>query len=210
VAVGASTHGERMKLYNSQLSGNCWKVRQILSLLGIQYERVELDVIDRSNRRQVLGGKNPALRVPTLELDSGDHLAESNAILWYLADGTPYLPDDRLQRARVLQWMFFEQYEVEPNLAVARFWISILGEREKYAAELEGKWRGGNGALEALEEQLGDRDWLAGEAYSIADISLYAYTHLAEEGGFELDGYPAVQRWLDRVAATPGHVPIEA
>ena len=143
-----------MKLYNSQSSGNCWKVRQILALLGIPYERVEVDVIDRSNRAEILGGKNPALRVPTLELDNGEHLAESNAILWYLADGTEYVPADPLERARALQWMFFEQYEVEPNLAVARFWVAILGERERYAAELEGKWRGGNRALDAIEGHL--------------------------------------------------------
>ncbi len=199
-----------MKLYNSQVSGNCWKVRQLLSLLEIPYERIELDVVDRSNRQEVLGGKNPALRVPTLELDTGEHLAESNAIIWYLADGTPYLPGNALERARVLQWMFFEQYEVEPNLAVARFWISVLGQREQYAVELEGKWRGGSRALDALEGHLAGREWLVGEAYSIADISLFAYTHVAEEGDFDLGAYPAVRAWLDRVAATPGHIAIEA
>jgi glutathione S-transferase len=199
-----------MRLYNSQLSGNCWKVRQLLALRGIEYERVELDVIDRSNRKDVLGGKNPALRVPTLELDDGEHLAESNAILWYLADGTEWLPDDPLRRARVLQWMFFEQYEVEPNLAVARFWIAILGERDQRAAELEGKWAGGNRALAMLEEHLTGRDWLVGEEFSIADISLYAYVHIAGEGGYELSRYPAVGAWIGRVAARPGYVPMEA
>jgi glutathione S-transferase len=199
-----------VRLYNSQLSGNCYKARLLLTLLGIPFERVELDVIDRSNRHDVLGGKNPALRVPTLELDNGEHLAESNAILWYLADGTEYIPKGPLERARVLQWMFFEQYEVEPNLAVARFWISVLGEREKYAAELEGKWRAGNRVLAALDEHLDGREWLVGDAYSIADISLYGYTHVADEGGFELAQYSNVQAWLDRVAARPGHVPIEA
>ncbi len=198
-----------MRLYNSQLSGNCWKVRQLLALRGIEYERVDLDVIDRSNRREVLGGKNPALRVPTLELDDGEFLAESNAILWYLADGTEWLPDDPLQRARVLQWMFFEQYEVEPNLAVARFWIAILGEREEHAAALEDKWQGGNRALGILDEHLADRDWLVGDALSIADVSLYGYTHVAEEGGFDLRRYPAVRGWLDRVATLPGHLPID-
>jgi glutathione S-transferase len=199
-----------VRLYNSQLSGNCWKVRQLLALRGIPYERIELDVVDRSNRREVLGGKNPALRVPTLELDDGQHLAESNAIIWYLADGTPYLPTDPLERARVLQWMFFEQYEIEPNLGVARFWISILGEREQYAAELEGKWVAGNRALAALEGHLDGREWLVGDAFSIADVSLYGYTHVAEEGGFDLGQYPAVRAWLDRVASQPGHVPMEA
>jgi glutathione S-transferase len=208
--MGTTSEGGGMRLYNSQLSGNCWKARQMLSLLGIEYERIELDVIDRSNRPAVLGGKNPALRVPTLELDSGEHLAESNAIIWYLADGTTYVPDDPLERARVLQWMFFEQYEVEPNLAVARFWISILGQREQYAAELEAKWRGGARALDALEGHLDGRDWLVGDAFSIADISLYAYTHVAGEGAFELSGYPAVQAWLGRVAGRPGHITMEA
>jgi glutathione S-transferase len=199
-----------VRLYNSQLSGNCWKVRQLLALRAIPYERVEVDVIDRSNRREVLGGKNPALRVPTLELDGGEHLAESNAILWYLADGTEWLPEDPVARARVLQWMFFEQYEVEPNLAVARFWISILGERDKYAAELESKWTGGNRALGILEEHLDGRDWLVGDAFSIADISVYGYAHTAAEGGFDLSQYPAVRAWLERVAARPGYVPMEA
>jgi glutathione S-transferase len=199
-----------VRLYNSQLSGNCWKVRQMLSLLGIPYERIEVDVIDRSNRAELLGGKNPALRVPTLELDDGEHLAESNAILWYLADGTVYLPDDRLERARVLQWMFFEQYEVEPNLAVARFWILILGERDTYAGELEAKWRAGNRALAALEGHLAGREWLVGDAFSVADISLYAYTHLADDGGFDLGRYPAAQAWHRRVASLPGHIPMEA
>jgi glutathione S-transferase len=199
-----------MRLYNSQLSGNCWKVRQILALRGIEYERVEVDVFDRSNRPELLGGKNPALRVPTFELDSGEHLAESNAILWYFGDGSPYVPADPLARARVLQWMFFEQYELEPTIAVARFWIGLLGEREKYAAELESKWRGGNRALAALDGHLDERDWLVGDGITIADISLYAYTHLAEEGDFDLGQYPNVNAWIARVAAVPGYIPLEA
>ena len=199
-----------MRLYNSQLSGNCWKVRQILALRGIQYERVEVDVFDRSNRPELLGGKNPALRVPTLELDSGEYLAESNAILWYFGDGSPYVPADPLARARVLQWMFFEQYELEPTIAVARFWIGLLGERETYAAELESKWRGGNRALAALDSHLDERDWLVGDAYSAADISIYGYTHVAHEGEFDMSQYPNVRAWIARVAAVPGHVPLEA
>ena len=199
-----------MRLYNSQLSGNCYKVRLLLALRELPYERIELDVIDRSNRRELLGGKNPALRVPTLELDSGEHLAESNAILWYLARSTEYVPRDPLQCARVLQWMFFEQYEIEPNLAVARFWISILGEQQRHAAELEAKWRAGHRALAALDEHLAGREWTVGNAYSIAEISLYGYTHNADEGGFDLGPYANVRAWLARVAARPGHVPIGA
>ena len=195
-----------MKLYNNQLSGNCWKVRQILAHRGIDYERVELDVIDRSNRKDVLGDKNPALRVPTLELDDGQCLAESNAILWYFADGTEYLPDDPLLRARVLQWMFFEQYEIEPAIGVARFWISILHQRDE--EKLEPKWAAGNKGLSALDAHLGEVDWIVGDRYSAADISLYGYTHVAEEGEFDLAQYPNVQAWLERVAAAPGHIPL--
>jgi glutathione S-transferase len=199
-----------MRLYNSQLSGNCWKVRQILALRGLEYERIEVDVFDRSNRPDLLGGKNPALRVPTLELDDGRHLAESNAILWYFGDGSEYVPDDPLERARVLQWMFFEQYEFEPSIAVARFWITLLGERDKYAAELESKWRGGNRALGALDGHLANRDWLVGDDFTIADISLYAYTQVAEEGDFDLGQYLNVKGWLQHVEAVPGYIPLEA
>jgi glutathione S-transferase len=199
-----------MRLYNSQLSGNCWKVRQILALRGIEYERVEVDVFDRSNRPELLGGKNPALRVPTLELDDGQYLAESNAILWYFGDGSQYVPTDPLARARVLQWMFFEQYEVEPAIAVARFMVTLLGEQGKYASELESKWRAGNRALAALDGHLGGRDWLVGDGFTIADISVYAYTHLAREGDFDLGQYPNVEAWIERVAAVPGYVPLEA
>jgi glutathione S-transferase len=199
-----------MRLYNSQLSGNCWKVRQILALRGIEYERVEVDVFDRSNRPELLGGKNPALRVPTLELDDGEHLAESNAILWYFGDGSAYVPSGPLERARVLQWMFFEQYEVEPSLAVARFWIALLGQRDRYAAELESKWRAGNRALAALDGHLDGREWLVGDAFTIADISVYAYTQLAEEGDFELRRYPNVETWIERIAALPGYIPLDA
>jgi glutathione S-transferase len=199
-----------MRLYNSQHSGNCWKARQILALRGIEYERIEVDVFDRSKRPEILGGKNPALRVPTLELDDSEFLAESNAILWYLAAGSEYVPTDPLAHARVLQWMFFEQYELEPTIAVARFWITLLGEQEKYAAELESKWRGGNRALAAMDGHLDGRGWLVGDGFTIADISLYAYTHVAEEGGFDLAQYPHVQAWIGRVASVPGYVPLEA
>jgi glutathione S-transferase len=199
-----------MRLWNSQVSGNCWKVRQILAHLDLPYERVELDVVDRSNRPEVLGGKNPALRVPTLELDDGSYLAESNAILWYFGDGTEYVPEGRLDRAHVLQWMFFEQYDVEPNLAVARFWVAVLRQPERYEEQLQAKLAAGRRALEGMERHLESRSFLVGERYSIADIALYAYTHVAEEGRIELAPYPAVRAWLDRVAAQPGHVTLDA
>ena len=195
-----------MLLYTNAMSGNCYKVRLLLARLGIEYERRELSVFDRSDRPQVLGDLNPAQRVPTLVLDDGNALAESGAILWYLADGTEYLPSDGLERAQVLQWMFFEQYDLEPNIAVVRFWAlgGIHAESELRAAKVDA----GHRALKALERHLGRHDFIVGERYSIADIALFGYTHVAPEGGFGLAPYPAVRSWLSRVAAHPGHIAI--
>jgi glutathione S-transferase len=196
-------------LYDSQVSGNCYKVRLLFAHLGIEYERHELSVVDRSNRPEVLGGLNPAQRVPTLVLDDGRSMSESNAIINYFAEGTPYLPEDRFERAQVLQWQFFEQYDHEPNIAVARFLLAYSG-RNPSESDLEAQRRGGYRALDAMEGHLAERQFLVGERYSIADISLYAYTHVADEGGFDLSDYPAINAWLERVAAQPGHVPITA
>jgi glutathione S-transferase len=198
-----------MLLYDNPVSGNCYKVRLLLAHLGIPCERRELSVIDRSNRREVLGGLNPALRVPTLVLDDGRALGESNAILWYLGDGTEYVPADRFERAQVLQWQFFEQYEHEPNIAVARFWLHYRGGAVDPAALAE-RQAGGHRALDAMERHLAGRTYLVGERFSLADISLYAYTHVAGEGGFDLQRYPAIRAWLARVASRPGHVTIDA
>jgi glutathione S-transferase len=197
-------------LYDSPVSGNCYKVRLLLAHLGIPYERRELDVVDRSNRPDVLGGLNPALRVPTLVLDDGRPLAESNAILWYFGEGTRFVPEDRYERSQVLQWMFFEQYDHEPAIAVARFWVAYSGRPEAFADRLDAKLEAGYRALAALGGHLAERPWLVGGGMTLADISLYAYTHVAHEGGFDLGAYPAVQAWLERVAAQPGHVPIQA
>jgi len=192
-------------LYDSRVSGNCYKVRQLFAHLGIEYERREVDVIDRSGRRELLGALNPALRVPTLVFDDGRSMGESDAIMFYFAEGTPYLPDDRFERAQVLQWLFFEQYSHEPNIAVARFW-AIAGITPS-EADAEAKRRGGTAALEAMERHLANgREFLVGDRYSIADIGLFAYTHVAPEGGFPLDPYPAIRAWLERVAAQPGHI----
>jgi glutathione S-transferase len=207
--VSPSVEFPPVLLYNSQSSGNCYKVRLLLAHLGLQHERREVDVVDRSNRRELLGDLNPALRVPTLVLDDGRPLAESNAILCYFAEGTPYLPGDRYERAQVLQWLFFEQYSHEPNIAVVRFWVAYSG-APPADAELEARRRAGYAALDAMEGHLADRVFHVGERFTIADISLYAYTHVAEEGGFDLAGYPAIRAWLDRVAAQPGHTPITA
>jgi glutathione S-transferase len=197
-------------LYNSAVSGNCYKVRLLLAHLGLDYETVELSVVDRSNRTEVLGELNPGLRVPTLVLDDGRPLGESNAILWYLGDGTQYVPTDPYERAQVLQWQFFEQYSHEPHIAVARFWLAYSGTPERFEAELPSRMRGGYAALDAMERHLDGRAFIVGDRYSLADTSLYAYTHDAHEGGFDLHPYPAIRGWLERVAAQPGNVPIDA
>ncbi len=198
-----------MLLYNNETSGNCYKVRLLFAHLGLRYERREVDVIDRSNREELLGGVNPALRVPTLVLDDGRALAESNAILWYFGEGTPFVPQDAFARAQVLQWLFFEQYSHEPHIAVLRFWLAVAGVTPP-PAELEAKRRGGDAALRAMDRHLSTRAFLVEERATIADIALYAYTHVAAEAGFDLSRYPAVEGWLDRVAARPGHVPMAA
>jgi glutathione S-transferase len=197
-------------LYNSPVSGNCYKVRLLLAQLGLEYETVDVSVVDRSNRQELLGDLNPGLRVPTLVLDDGRPLAESNAILWYFGEGTQYVPDDPYERAQVLQWQFFEQYSHEPNIAVARFWLAYSGTPELFAERLPARMKGGYAALDAMEGHLDGRTFLVGERYSVADISLYAYTHVAHEGGFDLEPYPAIRAWLERVTAEPGHVPIDA
>jgi glutathione S-transferase len=197
-------------LFNSPVSGNCYKVRLLLAHLGIEYETAEVSVVDRSNRQELLGALNPALRVPTLVLDDGRPLAESNAILWYFGDGTEYVPVEQYERAQVLQWQFFEQYQHEPSIAVVRFWLAYSGTPERFADRVPERRAAGYVALDAMEKHLAQRAFLVGERYSIADISLYAYTHVAHEGGFELDAYPAIERWLERVAAQPGHIKIDA
>jgi glutathione S-transferase len=199
-----------MLLYNNPISGNCYKVRLLLAHLGLPYERRTVDVVDRSNRDELLGELNPALRVPTLVLDDGRALAESGAILWYFGDGTRFVPDDRYERAQVLQWMFFEQYDHEPAVAVVRFWVAYSGRPEAYAARVEERMAAGYRALDAMERHLAGREFLVGPAFTLADIALFAYTHVADEGGFSLDGYPAIRAWIERVEAVPGHVPITA
>ena len=199
-----------MLLYNSPVSGNCYKVRLLLAHLGLAYETVDVSVVDRSNRTELLGDLNPALRVPTLVLDDGRPLAESNAILWYFGDETQYVPADSYARAQTLQWMFFEQYSHEPYIAVVRFWLSYSGTPELYADRVPGRMKGGYAALDAMERRLEGRSFLVADRYTVADISLYAYTHVAHEGGFDLAAYPAIRAWLDRVAAQPGHVTIDA
>lgn len=195
-------------LYGESGSGNCYKVRLLLSLLDQPFRWVEVDVLRRETRTPEFLRKNPNGRVPVLEYAPGQYLPESNAILVYLGEGTPYWPDDRLERAQVLQWMFFEQYSHEPYIAVARFIMRYLGSPPEKADTLEAKRPGGYAALDVMEGHLAREPYLVGGRYTLADIALYAYTHVAHEGGFDLAGYPAVQAWLARVAAQPGHVPM--
>ena len=197
-------------LYDSPVSGNCYKVRLLLAHLGIPVERRTVDVVDRSNRDELLGDLNPGLRVPTLVLDDGRPIGESGAILWFFGEGTRFVPADPYERARMLQWMFFEQYDHEPAIAVARFWLAYSGRPEAFADRVEERSAAGHRALDAMERHLAGTQYFVGEGPTLADIALYAYTHVAHEGGFDLAPYPAVRAWLERVAAEPGHVPIEA
>jgi glutathione S-transferase len=199
-----------MLLYDSPVSGNCYKVRLLLAHLGISYERETVDVVDRSNRRELLGHLNPGLTVPTLVLDDGRALGESGAILWFFGEGTRFVPDDPYERAQVLQWMFFEQYQLEPTIAVVRFWVAYSGRPEEFAPERPAKTKAGVRALRRLDAQLDGKSFVVGDTFTLADIALYGYTHVAEEGGFSLEPYPAVRAWLERVASQPGHVPIDA
>jgi len=198
-----------MKLYGMTDSGNCYKPRLLLAKLGIPYEHVEVSSRDGSTRKPDFLAKNPNGRVPVLELDDGRFLSESNAILLHLAEGTRFMPSDPYQRALVYQWLFFEQYSHEPFVAVRRA-LLMYPERaaqatpERLGATLEG----GNHALGVMERQLSRTPFLAGEAYTVADIALYAYTHDAHNGGFDLAAFPAVSAWLERVRNDPGHIPM--
>ncbi len=197
-------------LYDNPASGNCYKVRLLFHLLGMEFERRELSVVDHSDRARILDGLSPTLNIPTVVLEDGRPLGESNAILWHFADGTPYLPSDPYERAQVLQWMFFEQYRHEPAIAVVRFWVAIAEGEPPPGIDVEARREAGRAALGAMERHLDGREYLVGGQLTIADIALYAYTHVAPEGGFSLQPYPAVVAWLDRVADQPGVVPITA
>jgi len=199
-----------MKLYGMTDSGNCYKPRLLLEKLGIPFEHVETNSRDGTTRQPAFLAKNPNGKVPLLELDDGRLIWESNAILLYLAEGTPYLPEDRYERALVHQWLFFEQYSHEPYVAVRRALVkyperAALATPERMAATLEG----GNRALGVMERQLSQTPFLVGGALTVADIALYAYTHDADVGGFDLSRFPSVSAWLARVAREPGHVPLD-
>jgi glutathione S-transferase len=199
-----------MRLYDYFDSGNGYKVRLTLAQLAIAYELVEVDIDKGETRTPEFLAMNPNGRIPLLALDDGSYLAESNAIMWYLAEGTALMPEEALDRARILQWLFFEQYSHEPNVATARYWLRhglLTPARESLFAQ---KRLAGYAALAVMENHLAARDFFVAGRYSIADIALYAYTHVAGQGGFDLARFKAVTAWLARVRGQPGHVALAA
>jgi glutathione S-transferase len=199
-----------MQLFDYLDSGNGYKVRLLLAQLGLAYRWTELDIDAGETREPAFLKRNPNGRIPTLELDDGTNLAESNAILWYLAEGTPFVPGDRLGRAQVLQWMFFEQYSHEPYVATPRFIVKHFSPDHARRAELPDRLAKGRAALAVMDQHLQSRSFFVAERYTIADIALYAYTHVAHEGGHDLSSYANVRSWLARVAAQPRNVSIYA
>ncbi len=197
-----------LRLYDFLPSGNCYKVRLLLRQLDIPFERVPIDILKGESRTPEFLEKNLNGRVPVLEVEPGQYLAESNAIMVYLSEGTPFLPSDRWERAKVLQWLCFEQYSHEPNIATSRFWISELKQADQYREALAQKREPGYAALRVMESYLKEHSFLVGARYTIADIGLFAYTHVAEEGNFDLSRFPAILAWLERVKAQPKHISI--
>ena len=198
------------KLYSMQRSGNSYKVRLALTQLGIRYRLVEVDILKGETRTPEFLAKNPNGRVPLLEVTPGRYLPESNAILWYIAGGTPLAPENRIDRAEALQWMFFEQHSLEPNLGAARFWLTMVkGGRELQRHSLEDWMEKGYQALGVMEQHLRHHRFVAADRYTIADIALYAYTHCAHESEFDLTVFPAIGRWLRRIEDQPGHITME-
>ena len=195
-------------LYDYLDSGNGYKIRLLLAQLGRPYRWIERDILANETRTPEFLAKNPNGRIPMLELDDGACLAESNAILWYLAEGSAFIPGDRLQRAQVLQWMFFEQYSHEPYVATSRFIVKHMPVDSPRRAELPDRMVRGQAALAVMETHLSRHSFFVGEAYSLADIALYAYTHVAHEAFFDLTPHQAVRRWLERVASQPGYLPL--
>jgi glutathione S-transferase len=198
-----------LRIYGDVYSGNCFKVKLLLKQLGQPYEWVHVNILDKETRTPEFLAKNPNGRIPLLELETGVLLAESNAILHYLADASAYLPSDKLAHAQMLQWMFFEQYSHEPYIATARYIIRYLGRPADHEERLQQKMTPGYAALGVMEQHLKARLFFVGGRYSIADIAFYAYTHVAHEGGFDLAEYPSMRAWLDRVKAQPGYVEMD-
>lgn len=193
-----------MRLYAMSGSGNCWKPAALMKQLGIAFEWIETDIVNGASRTPEFLARNPNGKVPLLEIEPGRFLAESNAMLCYLAEGSALLPGNRYARAKVLEWLFFEQYSHEPYVATVRFWVKFLGKQQEWKEKIATAMERGQLALGVMERQLTSTPFLAGDSYSVADIALYAYTHVADEGGYDLAAYPALRAWLARVAAQPG------
>lgn len=195
------------KLYSMQRSGNSYKARLALALLNAPYELIEIDILRGESRTPDFLMKNPSGQIPLLEVDAGRYLAESNAILWYLAGGTPLAPENRIDRAEALQWMFFEQHALEPNIGAAYFWLALVrGGRDLHAHSLEDWMERGYRALSVMDNHLKTHDYFAAGRLTVADIALYAYTHLADQCDFDLSAFPAIQSWLGRMSGLPGYV----
>lgn len=192
-----------MKLYGMTGSGNCWKPAVLMRQLGQPYEWVEVNLLKGESRTPEFLARNANGKVPLLEVAPGQYLAESNAMLCYLAQGSPLLPTERWPHAQVLQWLFFEQYSHEPYIATVRFWIKFMGKRDEWKDKIAEAMKKGHAALGVMERQLSQTPFLAGASYSVADIALYAYTAVAGDGGYDLSAYPAVEAWLRRCEATP-------
>ncbi len=196
------------KLYQYQSSGNCYKLRLLMNMLNIEYETIEIDILQQESRTPAFLKINPNGRIPVLE-HQGKFLSESSAALWYLAKNTPYLPADDFPAAQTLQWMFFEQYSHEPFIATSRYWIHTLKAAAKYQSQLEQKQAGGYAALDIMEDHLGQQPYFVANQFSIADIALYAYTHVAAEGHFDLTKYLNIKKWFQRIEAQPGYISID-
>jgi len=201
---------DKLKIYGDSRSGNCYKLKLLCSEMEIGYDWQEVDILAGDTRQPEFLAMNPNGRIPLLALPDGRYLAESNAILCYLADGSEFLAGNPFTRAQILQWMFFEQYSHEPYIATSRFIIRYLGSPAEREADLAQKKDGGYAALGVMEGQLQRHEFMAGDRFTIADIALFAYTHVADEGGFDLEGYPAVLDWIQRIKLRPGYTPMES
>jgi glutathione S-transferase len=195
-----------LKVYGDVYSGNCYKIKLLLNQLNIKHEWIHVDLLKHETQTAEFLAKNANGKVPVIELSNGIYLAESNAIIHYLAEGTPLLPHGRFQHAQVLQWLFFEQYSHEPNIATSRFIIRSLGRPADKEVTLQAKIAPGYRALDVMEKHLTAHQYFVAERYTIADIALYAYTHVAHEGGFDLSNYPKIRTWLQRVHDQAGYV----
>ncbi len=196
------------KLYDFLPSGNGYKVRLLLTQLQIPFELVELNILNKETRTSEFLQKNPNGKIPVLETAPEQFISESNAILYYLSQGTEYFPQEKYQQTQVMQWLFFEQYSHEPNLATPRYWISVLKQPDKYQEQIEQKQKLGYAALNVMEQYLQNHDFFVEDKYSIADIGLYAYTHVATEGGFDLTKFPAILAWFKRIESQPRYIKI--